>query len=263
MPHHSVARGSAAPSSSKTSTTAAKPTKEKKRAPTGQHLSKSALRAMEKNQHYSDLAMRVVEENALQWKEFLTNPQPFSVRPCTPAEALEFKHLTLARIVAPKGGRQFDVLLVDGKEARLPVAGNIAFHGSARTKEDRVNTFVTGAVAVVHGGQLAACLSAAQRIRIRDAYTHGTAPKGFFASPATEEVEEYADEGWEFDEDAVVEEDEAARSSSDEEEKERMLAKPPSAAAGGCGPILSAKERDAALRMSRKFSKDDDFVDSL
>lgn len=253
MPQHSTTRGSAAASSkaSASSTSA----KDKKRSAAGNQLSKSAARAQEKNQLYAERAVEICIENAREWVDFFANPTPASIRPLSAAEALESHHLTLARILAPKGACQFDVLLADGTEARMSVAGNIRFRGSARNKEDRTNCFIPGAVAVVNGCQLAACLNAAQRVRIRDCFG-SCAPKGFFASPAAaEEADSHGDEGWEFDE--------ASDEEEDDEKEEESKPKPSAAAGGGGGSALSAKERAALLKKAEKFSKEDEFIDSI
>lgn len=150
---------------------------------TGRQLGRAAIRALEKNAHCIDQFLSKIDD--AKSMDDLLNIE-------------ETDAFYVARVIRSEGAGWFNVLLRDGSEAKVHVAGTIAFHGRAGTKTDRDNCIVANDNIIISGGRASAKLSSALSSHIKKVFkAHSLSfPKNFFGN---EESIAEDDAGWEFD----------------------------------------------------------------
>ena len=144
---------------------------------TGRQLGRAAIRGLEKNAHCID--------------QFLTKID--SAEDMTDLLSIEeVDAFYVARVIRSEGAGWVNVLLRDGSEAKVHVAGSISFHGRAGTKTDRDNCIIVNDIIIVSGGRASAKMSAALASHVKSVFTeHGFPfPKNFFSSAGAEEDED-------------------------------------------------------------------------
>ena len=191
---------------------------------TGRQLGRAAIRALEKNAHCIDEFLSKIDD--AENMDDLLNIE-------------EVDAFYVARVIRSEGAGWFNVLLRDGSEAKVHVAGTIAFHGRAGTKTDRDNCIIANDNIIISGGRASAKLSSALSSHIKKVFKAHSFPypKNFFGN---EESVAEDDAGWEFDH------------SEDEEAEVADMKK----------TIASrSKNNGAAAAADDDESDDDDFID--
>jgi hypothetical protein len=135
---------------------------------TGRQLGRAALRALEKNANCIDQFLTKIDE-----AEDMYDLQQIE----------DVDAFIVARVIRAEGAGWFNVRCRDGSEAKVHVAGTIAFHGRAGTKTDRDNCIIMNDIIIVSGGRASAKLSAALAAHVKKVYSsHGFPfPKHFFS----------------------------------------------------------------------------------
>lgn len=144
---------------------------------TGRQLGRAAIRGLEKNARCIDQFLTKID-SAEDMADLLSIE--------------EVDAFYVARVIRSEGAGWFNVLLRDGSEEKVHVAGSISFHGRAGTKTDRDNCIITNDIIIVSGGRASAKMSAALASHVKSVYSHHgfPFPDKFFSSVSTEDEDE-------------------------------------------------------------------------